>query len=51
MIPGQPPQKLAELGGDGAGGGDAQGLRRGMTCRSRYAADNPNLLMFEWDKV
>jgi hypothetical protein len=49
-IPGQAPKKLAKSGAM-VPMLSAHKLRQGMTVPVRYAAENPDLLMVEWDKI
>ena len=49
--PRQAAPEAALLGGDGAASAVSHKLFQGMSVPVRYAAENPNLLMVEWDKV
>lgn len=50
MIPGAPEQKLPSSAAM-VPVGKSHKLFQGMTVPVRYAAENPNLLMVEWDKI
>ena len=50
MIPGQPPRQLAESAAM-VPLTAMHKVRVGATVPVRYAAENQNLMMFEWDKI